>query len=364
MTSPLKFTLQHTQWIKCVAIILMLYHHLFSLLPIQLDSVSYYSIFPEFTVEVAEFGKICVAMFLFVNGYGLSISSTRKPITFKNIHRRISKFLIHYWVVLIVFLSFGAFFLGKDITLSGGIADFLTIKSNYNRDWWFVAFYVRLLVLLPFILYIHKHFENGILLFLGLYLFSLCSPTVLPERLQFFGFEARELLLWQLPFNMGVFCCRKKLFTKLDDYIIRRLNPFLSKYYWIFLIFLTCGLRELFERFVENPVSNIGWFAPLNSHLDFLCAPLFIFALSKAKELFLHRKWIDFIALHSTNIWLTHYFFMVFYSQKLIYAPHFDLLILAWLFLICIVVSIGLFYLQTQIITLIKGSRSRLRHLV
>jgi hypothetical protein len=54
-------------------------------------------------------------------------------------------------------------------------------------------------------------------------------------------------------------------------------------------------------------------------------------------------KWLEnclnFLTIHSTNIWLIHMFFTAIYFKKLIYAPLNPLLILIWLLLWCVVAS-------------------------
>ena len=70
---PVMFGKIETNISKGVAILLMLWHHLF-LFPDRLIGVSFISIAPTWVItseaRIADFGKICVAVFLCLPGYG------------------------------------------------------------------------------------------------------------------------------------------------------------------------------------------------------------------------------------------------------------------------------------------------------
>ena len=51
----------------------------------------------------------CVSMYLFCNGYRLSMISKNKDIYIKDNLNRILKLLINYWIILIIFVVIGHF---------------------------------------------------------------------------------------------------------------------------------------------------------------------------------------------------------------------------------------------------------------
>ena len=115
--SEYKFTRLHTQIAKGVAITLMMSYHLFAF-PDRIQGTSYVSImsywlqsiFSSNSIEffLSDFGKICVAMYLFLSGYGLYLSSCSKSnFTIIDSCKKMIKFLINYWTVSIIFVPIG-----------------------------------------------------------------------------------------------------------------------------------------------------------------------------------------------------------------------------------------------------------------
>lgn len=91
----LEFTKEHTLVAKSIAIILMFIHHLFAF---PNRGGIYFTVLPIFEIggknieyHLAIYGKICVAMYLFLSGYGMAIIENRKKITVKDSIARIKK---------------------------------------------------------------------------------------------------------------------------------------------------------------------------------------------------------------------------------------------------------------------------------
>ena len=98
----MELTQEQTSAIKGLAILCMLWHHLF------LDTLDYGS----FVNGLAVLGKVCVCLFLFVSGYGLTKQfdkiekhSIRNTILF--VIRRYAKFFMSYWFCFIVVIMIG-----------------------------------------------------------------------------------------------------------------------------------------------------------------------------------------------------------------------------------------------------------------
>lgn len=77
----MKFTKANSVEMYGIAILLMVFHHLFK---------SY--IGPSAIQTIAYFGKICVAIFAFISGYGLSVISEKFSLKEK---------VLHFYVLLI-----------------------------------------------------------------------------------------------------------------------------------------------------------------------------------------------------------------------------------------------------------------------
>ncbi len=80
------FTKNDTLVAKGVAVIFLLIHHLFYTTNYNFDA---FIISKDRWVDIAKIGKICVAMFLILSGYGLSISWKNKKYTLIHFYKHI-----------------------------------------------------------------------------------------------------------------------------------------------------------------------------------------------------------------------------------------------------------------------------------
>ena len=106
--------------IKGVGILLMFLHHLFY-------SPSSTSLFWDYHVHVGShdiglvnqlgiYGKLCVAMFVFVSGYGLEASFLKKDLNVLTFYKhRFIKLYMNYWFIWLLFVPIGIFIFGRTI---------------------------------------------------------------------------------------------------------------------------------------------------------------------------------------------------------------------------------------------------------
>ena len=111
-----KLSLNDTSALKGVAIIAMLCHHLFYQQHV-------------YGVAVQQFGivcKVCVAIFLFLSGYGLSVqysklwakdqgNNSRLQEILKFLYKRYVKFYLNYWVIFLIFVPLGVLCFGRSL---------------------------------------------------------------------------------------------------------------------------------------------------------------------------------------------------------------------------------------------------------
>ena len=91
MNKEFSFTKNHTEILKGVAILLMLFHHLFAFPEWYVEGVSYIGIpLRANTLEyvIGQFGHICVAVFAFLTGYGMFFSYKSGSIIKKSFKKR------------------------------------------------------------------------------------------------------------------------------------------------------------------------------------------------------------------------------------------------------------------------------------
>ena len=128
---------QDTNVIKGIAIVAMLCHHVYTCLPNWIEP------YPEFLTQIGILGKVCVAMFLFCSGYGLSVQyekvlknttsiADKLHTTIVFILKRFVKFYSAYWFVFLIFVPITVLFF--DRPLSAAYGDHVNILKRLLFD--------------------------------------------------------------------------------------------------------------------------------------------------------------------------------------------------------------------------------------
>lgn len=341
------FSKKHTQIAKGIAILLMVYHHLF-VVPDRLGK-NYISVINlvgyDFQSILANFSKICVGIFLFLSGIGLYYSLIKLD-SLKQMYKKVGfhglKFMTNYWVIaLLLFpigLTQGFFKLSvKDITY--------VLFASYDSvmEWWFVRMYIVILILAPLFIRLFQKISVQKRIIPIVIVFSLWLVVRIMMRfVPVFGAWAiiKEIFLnYYLYFEnfdciiifiSGLFCARYNLIS----YFLReeKKDKVLISVVFIIVAIIT---RVLYSN------------TPTSMNVDFVVVPMFIIPLT---ALFYNTK-ISVILMwfgkHSTNIWLTHTFWCYYFGQKIVLLPKYSLLIYIWIIILSIASSylINLIYI-------------------
>ncbi|MGF1765617.1 acyltransferase family protein, partial [Aliivibrio kagoshimensis] len=188
-----------SNYLKGIAILLMLFHHLFAFpdrIPATTDVIYIFTSI-NFESKIALFGKICVPLFFFISGYGFSSVNNSSPKYYIN---KIIQFYKSYWLVFIFFIP--VFFIVNDtkFDLKELVLNIISLRSSYNSEWWFIKPYIFLVLLTPLIRNIR------------LKTFTLASISILLFLLSFlirkFNIDIdlislNQLFFWQPAFISG-----------------------------------------------------------------------------------------------------------------------------------------------------------------
>lgn len=354
---------KHTQMVKGVAIVLMVWHHLFAF-PNRIKDVSYQSMMSidgtPIEQYIGSFGKICVAIFLFLSGYGLyKVYQKKQSFTLPDSVKRVGGFLKYYGVVFILFIPIGLIFFQLDP--GEFLYNLFALEATYNGEWWFVPLYVELMIFFPFMMKVINKSSTlaTYLAFIGFYLASfvigLRDQFSNHELMKIFLEHAGSLLGWQLVFVTGILCAKHQSFEKVDVYLKKwHLD---HKPFYLMMMLLCFYVRQfVLEEIIQ--VGDISFRYNNYNIADFVIAPMFIFFFIK---LITHTQPLEktFLLLgkHATVIWLTHTFFCYYYFQKVMYAPRYPLLILLWVLMVSLVVSVGINKLFASKLPIISSFR-------
>ena len=333
----MKFEKDDTKITKAVAIILMLYHHLFAF-PDRIN-YNYISLFKynDKTISffIGDFGKICVAIFLFLGGYGTYC--IYKNNTNELIKKKLKSLYKCFLRVFIITIPISVLLHDKQIVLE--FKEFLYNitgwSTTYNGEWWFIMPYVFLIIMSPILIkIINKYTKNMYLSFIVLIIYQLLLINYYPKLLALPVFDKYRLtniyvnttrtLYLLSTYVCGMLFAKYKLLDKVKVKLA-------SKFIYTIISIIVIGIIFILRRLL--------W--PYD--IDLIFAPLFIISMTiiLSNSIFnILNKVLLKIGKESTNIWLIHSFFCYHWCQKFIFMPKFSILIFLTLLVISYISSI------------------------
>ena len=339
----MQFTRDDTKVIKGIAIVLMLYHHLFYFPQRISDSIQYIPALTYHNISSAyllgEFGKICVALFLFLGGYGTFLSFRKHADDDKAgtqvVFTKIKYLYAEYWKVFIIFVPIcllaGVERVVPDI--SAMIWNFSGLSISYCGEWWFFTTYVALLFTYPIgrrLICNQKTIFHDvfIVLMLGLFaefilpcLYSYKWAAMLNKSLLWSIFS--KMLAYVPTFYMGCIFAKYDLLSMAK----KRFSPGIKNVLLAFIVLLAV----FFLRRKEDAV------------YDFLFAPIVTVACTTilSCRIFKAFRWIlEKVGRESTTIWLVHSIYCYLLCQKIVFLPRYTFLIFLWLLLLSFCTSV------------------------
>ena len=309
-------TKQESQILKGVAILLMIFLHLFN----QIGNVELCEnlivINGTPLVFLLRRASNPVAFFLILGGYGLY-----KVFEKGDKHRwtRLLKLLIHYWVILVVFVTIGHFMYPNRYPGSWKeiISNVTGFYMTYNSEMWFLLPYLVLSALAPWIFRFFLKFR-AIPIILSTLFIHLCTFYCISRYRNSFLYHNwwvyNPLLVFHLLFNfsLGAMAARCNYFEKLKEKTSKIKH--VIAYSWILMIALIA----------------------LNCYFKYNF--FYAFCIISCLTLVHMQRWINKILYRlgnqSMNMWMIHSWFCYYLFHNFIYSFKYPLLIFIVLVLI------------------------------
>ena len=335
------FSLRVTNTLKGIAILLMLFHHLFA----QSETFEdvYGVVFSPFTrdrVNLASSGAvICVTMFVFLTGYGMMLGLRQRSFRERETYavRRYFKLMIPFWVVYAA--SIATSFLRSDhlhmyfkdgklsavryiLTDALGFSTFAG-TPGYNETWWYVSFAVFLIFLMPLVTTLIQRYGIAVVLLAGF--------------AKSFGIDTgKPIARFAFALTLGAWLADRELLDRVERY----LNTSARRVLFLLLtFFLSIGGYAVHLKWNLSPWAN-----------GFITLSLVLFLFTLVDLCRVRLRFLEFCGVYSMNIFLIHTLIYERYFTKLVYSPKHFVLIELLLLALSLAGSIPLSILQKAIL--------------
>ena len=348
----MKFTKEHTMQMKGIAIIILLFHHCFlnaqrwATVPYEKLATTkgwgYYPIsfapFSSHTIQyLASFSKICVAMFVFMTGYGMWVSyeSQKKKTTMSNYIKKRMVTLMTGFLIIFVVTEILAIPTGRFIEVYGhdfrsvvymiidalGLAKLLGTPL-FCLTWWYMSLAIVLIMIFQFV---HSIMEK--------YQWVVVVASIIVPRACGFG-QSTDLFRYLLAYTLGMYFAQHDLLARIKEKFMEQnvAGKLLS------LIVSLIGLAVIIKC---RQNAWIGW-----KYLDFWDGFAAMYVIVISYIYILNGKWIvkglGFLGKHSMNIFLIHSFYRDVFFHEFTYSFYYAWLDYIVLMAISLVTSIVL----------------------
>ena len=332
------FTKEETNRCKGIAILMMLFHHLFNDYEEYAGyAIQYWPLTGDQTIHLGLLCKVCVTIFVFLSGYGIAAVYTAK---FKNKEpdrQQIWKFTISrywklmagYWFVFILALLFSG--LGRTPMQAYGtdlktaivyfVIDFWGLSFAFhtptlNPTWWYMSVALYIIFLMPFIMKLVK--KTGIFLMIAASMSFLQMAEIQSVASTYvFG-----LLL-------GIFCFEYDIFGKWMVLLEKKKGSILIKSLFLFaatILLLKFRMNYNYYGIVDGLIAMT------------LCG----FSMMVFSKIPLMNKGLEILGIHSANIFLIHNLLYSYYFLGFYYSFRYPAVILAVLTVTSLLVSVAI----------------------
>ena len=142
-------TKDYSNMVKGMAVLMMILHHFWAF-PERIPGLALSNI----EIQLGSASKICVSIFMFLSGYGLYYTFTKKGTI--QVWHRIRNVYKRFWQVFFIFVPIGFLFLSKSFGIGEFLQNLFCLKFSYNHEWWFLGTYIELILFLPIVLLAEK----------------------------------------------------------------------------------------------------------------------------------------------------------------------------------------------------------------
>lgn len=309
--------------LKGIAIVIMMFHHCFADTSRFEGYVVDFAPFTQDTVvKVSDYFKICVAIFVFITGYGLYLSAEKSIKDYRTCAKwttsRLIKTMSGFWVVYILTFITTQIYAGypveiycEDGKIRGAVyaaLDFLGLANDFDTPklcttWWYMSAAVFFIIAIPVLSKFADKFSFAALL--GLLVFI---PRVL--QIEFPGGESGYSFIITMVF--GMMFAKYRMFERLGSIKwVKNETADKALKFIPLLIFVEISI-VLYDQIPKEDFWELHY-AIIPMFFIYFCKE-YIIRIPGVKQL------LAFFGKHSLNIFLVHTFIRHVFFQDFTYS--------------------------------------------
>lgn len=321
------FTIEKTSSVKGVAVLMLLFHHLFY----GNNWEQCVSVFPFENIIVpglALYCKVCVAVFLILSGYGLTKSYEKQSesvLKFSLSH--LFKLMFQYWFIFVIFVPLSFAFGSRNpiAVYSTGfkgiiklLIDFLGISNligtpTMNATWWFMGIIIPLYVLFPVLLKLLH--TRPIEMWLASLIIALMTFFISSRFNQ-------AVFYWICPFVEGMLLAKYNIINAFMNKYCTRQRVVISIFALLASVLLRTRLGIVADSFMGlSIIFFVNDFADLNVEI---------------------KKCLCTLGKYSADIFMMHTFIYGYYFKNIFYSLKYPFFIYITVLLACLIIAIVL----------------------
>lgn len=340
----MQFTKKDTALVKGVAILMMLFHHCFESAGRYAGyEMSFFPLTESQTITIASFFKICVALFVFLSGYGIAKSLEKTPQDgyARQIGRRTFSLMSGYWFIFVLCIISSAVIMPSMLKVYDDphiinrfifvLYDFLGLAELFGTPtligtWWYMSLALIIIAVMPLLYRFYKKF-GVIALFVVTFLFNGFIKNAFDDNTVNY-----DMIRWIFTLELGMICADKDLLVKIREF--KWIKKSAAADYAVKLIIYSAIIFAcVYERrYMDYNVS----------YLRDGIIPLFvvIYCYTILAVIPGVRNILWFLGKHSMNIFLSHTILRAFFLKDFLYGLKYSMLTFCVLLVLSVLLSI------------------------
>ncbi|MBQ7549829.1 MAG: acyltransferase [Clostridia bacterium] len=341
----MQFTKKDTLLVKGAAILMMLLHHCFESASRYAGyEINFFPLTEAQTITVASFFKICVAVFVFLSGFGIAkslekIEPKKAGDYARQVRRRSFSLMSGFWIIFILCIISAAVIDPSMLSVySGGtisntafnvLFDFLGLAELFGTPtligtWWYMSLALIIICIMPPLYKFYKKFGIIPVFVLTFLVTNIVKTAAKDDILNY------DMIRYLFTLELGMLCADKNVLPKIKEFRFVKKSRAVDYVIKLALYSAVMVWCVYIRRYLDWRISYIR-----DGLIPFL---VIIYCYTVIAEIPGIRQALQFLGKHSMNIFMSHTILRAYFLKDFIYGMKYS-----WaVFLVLLALSIAL----------------------